>query len=73
MPIIRFPSSQKKQTVGSGVSRGRGGVEGRKAEGTEAEGADLDADLVMKLAWLEDSAGGSWNPRHVTQNMCAKM
>lgn len=73
MPVIRFPPSRKEQTVGSGVHRVREGVDGREEEGIEAEGADLDGSLVVKLAWLEDSAGGSWARRHVTPNMNVKL
>lgn len=52
-----FHLHERNRLWGSGVSRGREGVEGREAEGTEAKGADLDGNLDMKLAWLEDSAG----------------
>lgn len=70
MPVIRFPPSRKEQTVVCAV---REGVDGREEEGIEAEGADLDGPLVVKLAWLEDSAGGSWARRHVTPNMSVKV
>lgn len=52
-----FHLHERNRLWGSGVSRGREGVEGREAEDTEAKGADLDGNLVMKPAWLEDSAG----------------